>query len=272
MLRRVRDFENYVLRARDGDIGRTKEFLFDDKNWAIRYLVAETGIWLSSRKILVSPHALNPAIGYDDVIPVNLTKKQIEDSPSLESDMPVSRQYEEEYHNFYMWPYYGSGGSLWGSSPYLWGQMPANQENRDDVIRNQRMEDSWDPCLRSTHDVTGHHVQASDGEIGHVVDFIIDEDNWSIRYLIVDTKNWWPGKHVLISPEWIDRVSWDDHKIFVKVTREAVRQSPEYSASTLNRDYEDKLHIHYNAHGYWLDQPEMKPVGAGSQVHVEGSK
>jgi hypothetical protein len=237
MLRRVRDFENYVLRARDGDIGRTKEFLFDDKNWAIRYLVAETGIWLSSRKILVSPHALNPAIGYDDVIPVNLTKKQI-----------------------------------WGSSPYLWGQMPANQENRDDVIRNQRMEDSWDPCLRSTHDVTGHHVQASDGEIGHVVDFIIDEDNWSIRYLIVDTKNWWPGKHVLISPEWIDRVSWDDHKIFVKVTREAVRQSPEYSASTLNRDYEDKLHIHYNAHGYWLDQPEMKPVGAGSQVHVEGSK
>jgi hypothetical protein len=106
--------------------------------------------------------------------------------------------------------------------------------------------------------LTGARIQALDGDIGHVEDFVIDEETWSIRYLIVDTKNWWPGKRVLISPQWIDEISWDDSRISVKLTKEAIRQSPEYSPESLNRGYEEKLHSHYNSHGYWENQPGEK--------------
>jgi hypothetical protein len=118
---------------------------------------------------------------------------------------------------------------------------------------------AWDPHLRSTHDVSGHHIQATDGEIGHVEDFFVDDDTWAIRYLIVDTRNWWPGKKVLISPRWIERVSWRESKVFVNLTREAIKQSPEYpEESLLTRDYETRLHRHYNRQGYWVDEPADK--------------
>jgi hypothetical protein len=261
MLRRVKDFENYILRATDGEIGKAKDFLFDDEKWTVRYLVAETGSWLTSRKVLISPHALKPAIEDIIVIPVNLTKKQIEDSPALESDQPVSRQFEEKYYSFYGWPYYSGGSYLWGSSPYLYGAGPTTwraaesySEELEAAGQKRRDEEHWDPCLRSTREVTGYHVQALDGEIGHVDGFIIDEDNWSIRYLIVDTKNWWPGKVVIVAPQWIERVSWGDRRIFVSLSKEAILESPEYLPEALSRDYESKLYAHYHSSGYWENQ------------------
>jgi hypothetical protein len=120
--------------------------------------------------------------------------------------------------------------------------------------RSIRGEKAWDPHLRSTADVSGHHIQARDGEIGHVEDFIIDDKTWAIRYLIIDTENWWPGKHVLVSPQWIERVSWIDSKVFVNLSRETIKQSPEYTElSLLTRDYETVLHRHYDRQGYWVD-------------------
>jgi hypothetical protein len=113
--------------------------------------------------------------------------------------------------------------------------------------------------LRSTHEVTDYHIQAADGEIGHVEDFIIDDETWAIRYLIIDTRNWLPGKKVLVSPQWIERVSWSERKVFVNHTREIIRQSPEYTEeSLLTRDYESVLHRHYNRQGYWVDEPADK--------------
>jgi sporulation protein YlmC with PRC-barrel domain len=120
-------------------------------------------------------------------------------------------------------------------------------------------EKAWDPALRSTHDVSGHHIQATDGEIGHVEDFIIDAETWAIRYLIVGTRNWWPGRKVLISPQWINRVSWSESKVFVGLSRETIKQSPEYTeASLLSRDYETGLYRHYNRPGYWIDERVAK--------------
>ena len=120
----------------------------------------------------------------------------------------------------------------------------------------KREKAAWDPHLRSTHDVDGHHIQAADGEIGHVEDFIVDDETWAIRYLIVDTQNWWPGKKVLISPKWIERVSWPESKVFVNLTREIIKQSPEYAEESIpTRDYETRLHHHYDRQGYWVDEP-----------------
>jgi hypothetical protein len=134
--------------------------------------------------------------------------------------------------------------------PMYFGFEPKTGRERPAVRPTRKKR--GDPDLRSTHDVSGHHVEASDGEIGHVEDFLIDDETWAIRYLIVDTKDWLPGKKVLISPKWIERVSWSEKQVVVDLTREAIRQAPEYTDSPpLTRDQEIALHRHYNRPGYW---------------------
>jgi hypothetical protein len=138
------------------------------------------------------------------------------------------------------------GQSMWGTYPYI------TRGDHEKWVESTKSEKVWDPHLRSTHDVSGHYIQATDGEIGHVEDFIIDDETWAIRYLIVDTRNWLPGKKVLIAPQWIDRVSWSESKVFIKFDREAIQHAPTYTeASLAARDYEIRLHRHYNRPGYW---------------------
>ena len=247
MLNKAKSLKGYRLDSLDGEIGRVKEFYFDDRHWMIRYLVADTGNWLTDRQVLISPYALVDVNKEEQHIAVDLTKKQIEDSPSLDSDKPVSRQFEEAYNGYYGWPMY------WGG-PYMWGAYPYIVRDREKWRESTQGEKTWDSHLRSTHEVSGYHIQASDGEIGHVEDFLIDDETWAIRYLVIDTQNWWPGKKVLISPQWIERVSWSESKVFVNLPRESIRQSPEYTEkSLLTRDYETILHQHYNRKGYWVD-------------------
>ena len=252
MLYKAKTLKGYKLECIDGEIGLVREFYYDDRHWAIRYLVADSGTWLTGRQVLISPYAMGAVMKEERHIVIDLTKKQIEESPSLDSDKPVSRQYEESYFGYYGWPVYWCGPFMWGYYPY--------------VVRDPKQwkapapgEKAWDTHLRSTHDVSGHHIQATDGEIGHVEDFIIDDETWAIRYLIVDTRNWWPGKKVLVSPQWIDRVSWGESKVFVNLSLEAIRHSPEYTdESLISRDYETGLHRHYSLHGYWVDKPAEK--------------
>jgi len=251
MLRQAKEFKSFKLRARDGDIGNAREFYFDDRYWTVRYLVADTGNWISNTRVLISPYALNPANEAERVLPVDLTKEQIEESPPLDSDQPVSRQYEMQYYDYYGWPYYGYGPYSWGASPYIVRDREAWKEA---VGR----EEAWDPNLHSTSDVTGHRIQALDKEIGHVEDFIIDDETWSIRYLVVDTKNWWAGKHVLVSPQWIERVSWAELKVFINLSSEVIERSPEYTPESLSRDYEADLYRHYDRRGYWADELPAK--------------
>jgi uncharacterized protein YrrD len=248
MLIKAKTVKGYKLDTLDGEIGKVKEFYFDAQHWAIRYLVAETGTWLTGRQVLISPYALVSVNNEKQNIEINLTRKQIEESPPLESDKPVSRQFEDAYYGFYGWPLYWVGPNIWGAYPFI----VRDPEKWTDYSQEEK---EWDPYLRSTHDVTGHHIQAADGEIGHVEDFIFDDETWAIRYLIIDTQNWWPGKKVLVSPQWIERVSWIESKVFVNLTRETIRQSPEYTEdSLLTRDYETGLHRHYNRRGYWVDE------------------
>lgn len=252
MLIKAKTLKGYKLDSLDGEIGKVKEFYFDDQHWAIRYLVADTGTWLTGRQVLISPYALLAVNKEEQRIAIDLTKKQIEDSPSLNSDKPVSRQFEEAYYGHYGWPMYWRGLYVWGSSPYI-------VRDREKWEKSTQDEKGWDPHLRSTHDVSGHHIQATDGEIGHVEDFIIDDETWAIRYLIIDTQNWWPGKKVLVSPKWIEHVSRSESKVFVNLSRETIKQSPEYTEeSLLTRDYETGLHRHYNRQGYWVDEPAAK--------------
>ena len=252
MLIKAKALKGYQLHSLDGEIGRVKEFYFDDKHWTIRYLVALSGTWLAGMEVLISPYALGDINTERQDIAINLTRKQIEGSPSLETDAPVSRQYEEDYYGYYGWPMYWSGPYMWGAYPYI---------ERDREKRRERNEGGkpWDAHLRSTRAVTTYDIQASDGELGHVGDFVIDDHTWAIRYLIIDTRNWWPGKKVLVSPRWITRVSWEESKVFVNLHRETIQKSPEYTEeSLLTRDYETRLHSHYDRKGYWIDEPAAK--------------
>ena len=253
MLRKASTLNGYTLQSLDGEVGKVKEFYFDDQHWTIRYLVADTGNWLTGWQVLISPYALGAVMSDEQRVAINLTKGQIEDSPSLNSDKPVSRQFEEAYYGYYGWPTYWSGAYMWGAYPYIVRDFDKRREASVQPAK------AWDPHLRSTHDVSGHHIQAADGEIGHVEDFIIDDETWAIRYLVIDTQNWWPGKKALVSPRWIERVSWNESKVFVNLTRETIKQSPEYTDETpLTRDYEAALHKHYSRQGYWVDEPAAK--------------
>ena len=251
MLSKVKTLQGYQLDSIDGNVGKIREFYFDDQHWTIRYLVADTGTWLSGRQVLITPYALGAINPVAEKLEVSLTKKQIEDSPSLNTDKPVSRQFEEDYYGYYGYPMYWRGDNSWGNHSYLerdqakWGGV--NQGGK-----------AWDPHLRSTKSVTGYHIQARDGEVGHVEDFVVDDETWAIRYLVINTHNFWPGKKVLVSPQWIERVSWSESKVFVTLTRETIKLSPEYSEEALlSREYESGLHRHYNRAGYWIVEEEL---------------
>jgi PRC-barrel domain len=255
MLNKAQTLKGYKLHSLDGEIGKIKEFYFDDHHWTIRYLVADTGNWLTGTQVLISPYALAAVNKEEQYIAIDLTKKQIEDSPSLNTDKPVSRQFEEGYYEYYGWPMYWGGPFMWGAYP----SYPYIVRDREKWREPTQGEKAWDPHLRSTQDVSGYHIQAADGDIGHVEDFIIDDETWAIRYLIVDTQNWWAGKKVLVSPQWIELVSWSESTVFVNLTREAIKQSPEYTEeSLLTRDYETGLHRHYDRQGYWIEDPAAK--------------
>jgi sporulation protein YlmC with PRC-barrel domain len=252
MLDKVKTLDGYKLANHDeGEIGTVKDFYFDDQYWIIRYLVAGTGRWLTGRQVLLSPYALVAVIPEKHHITVKLTKQQIESSPALSSDKPVSRQFEESYYGYYGWPMYWSGSYAWGAYPYL----ERDDEQRPELTPEEK---GWDPHLRSIREVSGYHIHATDGELGHVEDFVIDDETWAIRYLIVDTRNWLPGKKILIAPQWIDRVSWGESKVFINLPRATIQQAPEYTDASLDRDYETKLHRHYGRPGYWVDEVTAK--------------
>lgn len=247
MLIKAKSLKGYKLLAKDGEIGKVDEFFFDDQHWVIRYLVADTGNWLAGHQVLLAPYALGEVTKEEEHVAVNLTKKQIEDSPTLESALPISRQYEENYYGYYGWPTYWSGSYIWGMypnivrDPMMWGEI-------------WHSEKKLDAHLRSTDVVDGYHIEASDGAIGHIDDFIVDDETWAIRYLVVDTTNFLPGKKVLVSPQWVERMSWQDEKVFIKLSKDAIKRSPQYSEkSPIIRDYEVALHRHYGRRGYWAD-------------------
>ena len=207
--------------------------------------------------VAISPHAVAAASKNDQRIDVRLTKRQVENSPGIDTHKPISRRQEEDYFNYYGYPSYWSGPYLWGAEAYplLATDIPRASTAEREIEAMRERQSSTDRNLRSSNEVTGYYVEASDGAIGHVEDFVVDDRNWAIRYVAVDTRNWLPGKKVVISPAWLQSISWNDSKIYVGVSREAISIAPEYDESALNREYESRLYDHYGRQGYWHERP-----------------
>lgn len=249
MLRSVKELRGYRILANDGEIGKVHEFYFDDLTWTIRYLVVEAGSWLFERRVLLSPIVLGQPHWASQTFPVKLTMMQVKNSPLINADKPVSRQLETELHQYYGWPYYWVVGGLASAAmPVIVEQINKEKDNRAGAAP-----EAADPYLRSTREVIGYHIQASNGEIGHVDDFIVDDETWSTRYMVVDTTNWLPGKKVLVSPTWIKSIHWAEANVRVNLTRAKIKKSPAFDpAAPMNREYEEKLYDFYRQPKYWV--------------------
>jgi hypothetical protein len=256
MLRSLKDLERYTVAAIDGDLGSVVDFLVDDEHWTIRYLVIGTGVVFDGRQVLVSPIFFREADWPSRRFHVALTMDKIKASPSIDVEKPVSRQHERDYHQYYGAQYYWGSTGLWGT-----GISPVALvgDERGQAQPEQGEGPPGDVHLRSIREIRGYHIQGTDGAVGHVVDFIVDDETWQVRYLVVDTSNWWLGKKVLVAPTWTSGVSWDDRKIYLDVDRKAVKESPSWDAeAAVNREYEATLLDYYDRPRYWDNADPQK--------------
>jgi hypothetical protein len=264
MLRNLRIIEHFRVNATDGDIGSVVNFLMDDASWTVRYLVVDTGGFLGGRQVLISPISFGEVDYSASRFRLTLTMDKVKNSPSVNLDLPVSRQHEREYYGYYGYPNYWGYGGLWGMGGYpgamALGSYPESQDRPG--------EPPSDVHLRSAKDVTGYHIEATDGSIGHIKDFMVDDETWEMRYLIIGTNNWWPGKSVLVAPQWATRISWLDRKVYLGMTRDAIKSSPEWTGIfPVQREYEDLLHRHYGRIPGWSSRD--RSFEANPQRHVQ---
>jgi len=253
MLRSLVDLEHYTLLGTDSPIplGKVHDIYFDDETWVVRYLVVETGSWLDSRKVLISPRAVREADWPSKLLRVGLTQAQVRNSPDIDVDQPVSRQQERAYSSYYGYPYYWERAGLWGGGPYPELVRPGSDDGKS-VWNVPPAPVQADTHLRSGRAVGGYHIHAIDGDIGHAQGLLVEEQTWAIRFLFVTTSNWWFGHHLLMAPEWIERVSWSESALYIDLTRAQVLDAPTYDpASSLEREAEIGTFQHYGRPGYW---------------------
>ena len=269
MFYKLKDLQGYKIRATDGELGSVREVYFDDHEWRVRYFVVDTGTWLPGRKVLIAPESVSGIDTAEHAVAVKLSRKRVKNSPDISTDVPVTREHETALSQHYGWREYWSMDSPMRPGmiypfgiPYGIACSPAMPETTDtpdtqapnranksavdkelDAIQDQAREST----LCSSHDVAGYHIAATDGEIGHLDDYIIDDTNWFVRYLIVDMGGWLKGRKVLLAPEWIESISWDESRIYAKLSRDDVSNSPVYDPDKpLTREYESQLFDSYH--------------------------
>ncbi len=269
MLLSARKLEHFTLRAFDGEIGKVHDFLFEDNQWLLRYMVADTRRWLPGRQVLIAPASLGEPELTNRDLPVSLSIDQLRNSPGIETDRPVSRQLEGDLSTYYGWPMYWYGPSAIGAGampePMSGLPIPGAMGHATDPYRMEPASasasatatiepETGDPHLRSMRELVGYRIAATDGDIGHLDDFLLETKSWAVRYLVVDIRNWLPGRKVLVAPPWISRFVWEKAKVHVDLPRELIRTAPEFDPNApVAREYEDALHRHYDRDRYWDD-------------------
>ena len=251
MLRSLKELRGYSIQTLDGTKGEVKDFYFDDLTWGIRYLDMDTGRWLPGRRVLLSPNSFKTPEWKNMIFPVNLTKDQIEKSPPIESDKPVSRQNEESLNKHYgLNPY-------WNYPPFamMSGRVvgPATPVAEAEAKRVATADPRRDVHLRSINEIIGYGIQAKDGPIGKVEDFITNDSDWGIRFMIVDTSTWLPGsKKVIIPPHRVSKIVWEKSEVVADLTREQIKKSPSYDPSdAVNVEHEERFYDYYGRPQYW---------------------
>lgn len=257
MIRTASTLKNFELRARDGVLGKVKDTIFDDEHWTVRYLVVETGRWLNSRKVLIATTVLDAPDWENALLPVNLTQEQVRHSPSVDTEKPVTREDEAGLQTHYGWPAYWATSGYLGAAlagPMGVGQVPvypavpATAEIALMMKPPVRLAPEGDPRLRQVSTVLGYRIEATDGGIGQLADFLVEDLTWELRYLVIDTNPWLPGRKVLVAPDWVSAVSWSQARVFVDLSRGAIKDAPAYEPDTpWDEEYAHRLQRHHLA-------------------------
>lgn len=257
MLTNIKELIGLSIDAKDERLGSVADIFFDDHFWTVRYLVVDTSEWLFGRKVLISPQSADAPNVEEGTIAVDLTAEEVRNGPEVGTELPVSRQAETDLVNYFGWvPYWNPLGAH--------GRGPTLAPVRTSPDRPQQPVHEGDPNLRSIEEVTGYHIAVTDGEIGHAEDFLIQLDDWLIRYMVVETGNWFDGKRILVAPDWIRSIDWDDSRVHVDLTREAIKNSPEYDPSKpVDRDYERSLYEHYGRTAPWDEKARQPHANEG---------
>jgi len=251
MLRNTQEeMKRYAIGATDGEIGHVNDLYFDDQNWVVRFLVVDTGTWLLSRKVLISPYCVDKADWKHKRLPVRTTRQQVRDSPDVDTQKPLSRQHQKRFADYYAHPYYWSGDGFWGDGLYMPVTPPLEGPARrpPEPVQEYPVEpdEQGDSHLRSCSALVGCHMHATDGDAGRISNMLVDETSWAIRYLVIDTSNWWAGQQVLIPPQWVTQVNWATSTARIKLGCQTIKSSPRYESSDqLNGMQEAMLHRHY---------------------------
>jgi uncharacterized protein YrrD len=252
MLRLLNEVTGYRLEAEDGALGAVKDFLFDEEHWTVRHMVADTRAWLPGRKVLLSPVSVKEIDWVERQIHVTMTKEDVRKAPELDEDKPVSRAYERLWYDTYGFPYYWGTSNIWGGGGIIPADLFREQPQAIAAVNEADSPEDQETVLRSVSEICGYHIQAADGEVGHVHDFIFDDETWTIRYLVADTRNWLPGRKVLLAPAWLKEVHWAGSDVTTSLSRDAVKNSPEFDPSVpVNRKYESQLYDYYGRPVYW---------------------
>jgi hypothetical protein len=244
MLRSAKSLRNYHLRATDGNVGYVKDFLFDGRQWFIRYVVVDTSEWLAGRTVLLVPDILGVPGVEEQILPVELTREQVRNSPDVDTDKPISRQAEVDLFEYYGWsPYWGAGRE--GFTRHV-ARVPELEEKEQTVASQAGMD------LRSMREVAGYSLQAADDKVGHVEDFILSDEDWVVRYIVANAGTWLSGRRVLISPEWVRAILWRERTVALELSRDEIRASPPYDPKQpVNRQDEVHLYDYYGRPKYW---------------------
>ncbi|NGP46129.1 PRC-barrel domain containing protein [Bacillaceae bacterium SIJ1] len=278
MLYKGKELESYKLGATDGDIGKIEDFYFDESQFVVRYIVADTRTWFFGGEVLLSPEAFQKVDPSDRIVHVNLTKDQIKDSPKPNQEQPINRQFEKDLSDFHGWRYYwlSAGGAGAGyNTPGTGAPGPVvpvapvpeeagshSQRNLDETVdethegyEEKELEEHLqheNSQLQSMDDLKGYEVHVKEGYVGKIDDMILEDGTWKIRYLVVDVGIGIDTKLVLISPDWVKEISWIDQTITAPLEHDLVEHAPVFEEDQpLTREYEEKLYDYYNQQRYW---------------------
>ncbi len=244
-LRSLKEIKGYAVEAADGAMGQVDDFLFHDDGFRLRYLVVDTGGFLTGRKVIIPPDVLEKPDRKSRAFPVDLNKEEVKASPPLAADEPVSRQHEAEIHKHFTWQPYWEGRAP-GGFPVS-GTAVGTEKEAPDSERS-----SGDRHLRSFNEILGYAVACRDGDVGEVDDFILDDDSWSLRYFVIDAGGWLSDRKLVLALPWVKGVDWETRGVQVDVTKQELKQSPQFDPSVvLDREFERRLHEHFGKPGYW---------------------
>lgn len=237
---------DFKVEAADGDIGNVKDIYFDNKQWRIRYIVVDTGKILPGKKVLISPSSFGHPQAMHKIMPIDLTRDKVKSSPDASTELPVSKLEEMELHKYYDWiPYWDNDFLAYPTPMARPPQLDAEEVKKfEEKIKNT--------SLRSLSEVDGYHIKAKDGQIGHIKDFIVDDADWTVKYVVVDTRNFLTGHKVLLSLEWIGDFDWASGTVEVDLDVEQIKNCPKFNPeSPINREYEIQLFDYYGRPKYW---------------------